>query len=162
MSATRVRRWVAAAVVVGVMVTSACGAGTELDSDRARELQSLVAGITQASADGRYDAALALVGTARREAEVGADAGDLSASRYREIDDALDLVESELAAAQAAAEQAAAAQAAAAEQAAAEQAAAEAAAAAAEGSGTSEGGAGKPGDPGNGGNGQGKGKGNGD
>ena len=60
--------------------------------------------------------------------DAGADAGEVSTARYREIDAALDRVATELAAAQAAADQAAAEQAAA-EQAAAEQAAAEQAAA---------------------------------
>ena len=105
-----------------------CGSAPELEGDRAQKLQESVLGVTQAASEARWADAQVLLADTQASLDAGADAGEVSTARYREIDAALDRVAAELAAAQAAADQAAAAQAAA-EQAAAEQAAAEQAAA---------------------------------
>lgn len=125
------------AVALGtVLLLSGCGASPDLRPATAATLQEGVLGVTQAIADGQLDVAESELAELRSTLEAAVDEGDVGASRYRVVDDALDRVTAELAAAraaqaaaeQAAAEQAAAAQAAA-EQAAAEQAAAEQAAA---------------------------------
>ena len=121
-------------LAVGVLIlVGACGAPVELAGGTADDLQQRVLAVTEAAAAGQYDVATAELEEVRARLEAGVDEGDVSAARYRVIDDALDVTAAELAAAlqaqQAAAEQAAAQQAAAeqdaAEQAAAEQAAAE-------------------------------------
>ena len=122
-------------LVLGVaLLVAGCGGRPDLAPDRAHTLQSTVLAVTQASAEARWDDALALLGEARTELDAGVDADQVSTARYREVDAALDEVESQItaerdrvAAEQAAAQQAAADQAAA-EQAAADQAAAEQAA----------------------------------
>lgn len=123
-----------AAVVLGaVLVCAGCADRPDLEADRAATLQESVLAVTQAAGEARWADAQALLLTTRTTLDDGVDEGEVSTTRYREIDAALDLVATELAAAQAAADQAAAEQAvaeqAAAEQAAAEQAAAEKAAA---------------------------------
>ena len=137
------RRRLSASVVLVVALTLAgCGAQTvDVAAGRVSSFQQSVLEITQAVAAGQLDAAESALSTFRDELEEAVDRGDVSAVRYRQIDDALDEVSTELvdahearlaaaeAAEQAAAEQAAAEQAAA-EEAAAEQAAAEQAAAA--------------------------------
>lgn len=116
------------AVVLGaVLVCTGCSR-PDLETDRAASLQESVLAVTQAAGEARWADAQTLLLTTRTSLDDGLDAGEVSATRYREIDTALDLVATELAAAQAAADQAAAEQAAAA-QAAAEQAAADKAAA---------------------------------
>ena len=117
-----------ALVVGGVLVCGACAGSPDLESDRAGALQESVLAVTQAAEQARWSDAQTLLDETRTTLDAGADAGDVSTARYREIDAALDQVAADLAAEQAAAEQAAAQQAAA-EQAAAEQAAAEQAAA---------------------------------
>lgn len=110
------RRWAATVVLAAVLVGVGGCARPDLDAGRARALQSDVLAVTQASAEGRYDAAAALLDRLRAEVEDGRAHGDLSAERYATLSDALDDVATELeasASAQAAAE--AAAQAAAAE-----------------------------------------------
>ena len=122
-------------LVLGVaLLVAGCGGRADLAPDRAETLQGTVLAVTQAAADARWDDALALLGEARTELDAGVDADEVSTARYREVDAALDEVESQItaerdrvAAEQAAAQQAAAEQAAA-DQAAAEQAAAEQAA----------------------------------
>lgn len=128
----RTGRW-AVAVLAGVLVCAGCGNPPELADDRAQTLQETVLVVSQAASEARWADAQVLLAETQAALDAGADAGEVSTTRYREIDAALDRVAAELAAAQAAADQAAAAQAAAdqaaAEQAAAEQAAAEQAAA---------------------------------
>ena len=117
------------ALVLGaVLVCAGCGSAPELAADRAASLQQSVLDVTQAASEARWADAQVLLVDTQASLDAGADAGEVSTTRYREIDAALDRVAAELAAAKAAADQAAAAQAAA-EQAAAEQAAAEQAAA---------------------------------
>ncbi|MDC7121110.1 hypothetical protein OMK64_06125 [Cellulomonas fimi] len=116
------RRWAASALVATVLLGAAGCARPDVDADRARALQSDVLAVTQASAEGRYDAAAALLDRLRAEVEGGRSSGDLSSERYATLSAAIDDVATELeaaASAQAAAE--------AAEQAAAAEAAAEAA-----------------------------------
>lgn len=181
----RLRTTVVALVVGGSLALSGCGSASDLDDRSAQELQAGVLSVTQAVAAHRYDAAEAAVEKVREHLEAAVDDGNVSASRYRLIDDALDEVYDEIVAArqaavlaeQAAAEQAAAEQAAAeqvaAEQVAAEQAAAlaaeqaaaeQAAAAAAAAQQSSGGGGGEPAapakDPSKGNNGKGNGNGN--
>ena len=117
-----------ALVVGGVLACGACAGSPELESDRAGALQESVVAVTQAAEQARWSDAQMLLDETRSTLDAGADAGEVSTARYREIDAALDQVAADLAAEQAAVEQAAAEQAAA-EQAAAEQAAAEQAAA---------------------------------
>lgn len=110
------RRWAASALVGAVLLGAAGCARPDLDADRARALQTDVLAVTQASAEGRYDAAAALLDRLRSEVADGRERGEISAERYATLTDALDDVATELeasASAQAAAE--AAAQAAAAE-----------------------------------------------
>ena len=142
-----------------VLLLAGCGARQELDGSTQAVLQDGVLAVTEAAAAGRYDVAEAELVEVRTDLEAAVDAGQVTATRYRLIDDALDRATVELtaardalaaeqAAAQAAAEQAAAEQAAA-EQAAAEQAAAEQAAAeqaAAEQAAAQQGGGGKGGE----------------
>jgi hypothetical protein len=117
------------ALVLGaVLLCAGCGSAPELAADRASSLQQSVLDVTQAASEARWADAQVLLVDTQASLDAGADAGEVSTTRYREIDAALDRVAAELAAAKAAADQAAAAQAAA-EQAAAEQAAAEQAAA---------------------------------
>lgn len=165
------RRFPAARLVVAVLVAGAllagCGSSPELAPSAAGELQQSVLEVTQAAADGRFELAAAGLADVRQELIAAAEQGDVSADRYRTIDEALTAAEAQLAtvqqalAEQAAAEQAAAQQAAVdqalAEQAAAQQAAAEQAAAeqaAAEQPASGKGGPGKDG-PGKGGPGKG-------
>ncbi|MDQ0373145.1 hypothetical protein [Cellulomonas humilata] len=116
-------------LVLGVaLVCAGCGSSTELAADRARTLQDSVLAVSQAASEARWADAQSLLVETRVALDDGVDAGEVSTTRYREIDAALDLVATELAASRAAADQAAA-EAAAAAQAAAEQAAAEQAAA---------------------------------
>ncbi|GEL96455.1 hypothetical protein CTE05_00020 [Cellulomonas terrae] len=117
-----------AVVLAAVLVCAGCAGRPDLEADRAQTLQESVLAVTQAAGEARWADAQSLLLTTRTTLDDGVDAGEVSTTRYREIDAALDLVATELAAAQAAADQAAAEQAAA-EQAAAEQAAAEQAAA---------------------------------
>jgi len=132
---SRVTRWTIPVAVV--LLCTACGNAPELTTDRAQALQESVLSVTQAASEARWADAQVLLAETQTALDAGADAGEVSTARYREIDAALDRVAADLAAAQAAADQAAAAQAAeqaaaaqaAAEQAAAEQAAAEQAAA---------------------------------
>jgi len=128
----RVTVWTAL-VLGAVLVCAGCGSKPDLEDDRAQTLQESVLAVTQAAGEARWADAQNLLLTTRTALDDGLDAGEVSTTRYREIDTALDSVATELAAAQAAADQAAAEQAAAAqaaaEQAAAEQAAAEKAAA---------------------------------
>jgi hypothetical protein len=109
-------------------MVAGCGSAPDLADDRAQTLQQSVLAVTQAAAEARWADAQGLLAETRSTLDAGADAGEVSTTRYRQIDAALEKVATELAAQQAAAEAAAAAQAAA-EQAAAEQAAAEQAAA---------------------------------
>lgn len=131
----RARRSFAAVVLVAALVTAGCGSRPDLTHDRAVTLQAAVMQMTSAAAAGHWDEADAAIADTRARLDAGVDAGEVSTTRYREIDRALDGVTAAVAAAraqavaaQAAAEQAAAAQAAAA-QAAADQAAADRAAA---------------------------------
>lgn len=117
----------AALVVATVLLCGSCAGTPELTDDRAQTLQQSVLAVSQAAAEARWADAQALLAETRTALDAGADAGDVSTQRYREIDAALDQVATDLAAQKAAADQAAAEQAAA-EQAAAEQAAAEKAA----------------------------------
>ncbi|MFC4614369.1 hypothetical protein ACFO3K_06565, partial [Cellulomonas algicola] len=110
------RRWAASVLVATVLLGATGCARPDIDADRARALQSDVLAVTQASAEGRFDAAGALLDRLRAEVEDGRSSGDLSAERYATLAAAIDDVATELeasASAQAAAE--AAAQAAAAE-----------------------------------------------
>lgn len=127
--------WRASAVAVAAtLVLAGCGATPELASGRAAELQADVLTVTEAVAAGQYDVAAEALAEVRAGVQEAVDAGEVSTTRYHQIDEALDRTAAELEAARAAlaeqqtAEQAAAEQAAA-EQAAAEQAAAEQAAA---------------------------------
>ena len=133
-ASSRLIRWtIPVAVVLAVhSLRQHAGAAT----DRAQALQESVLSVTQAASEARWADAQVLLAETQTALDAGADAGEVSTARYREIDAALDRVAADVAAAQAAADQAAAAQAAeqaaaaqAAEQAAAEQAAAEQAAA---------------------------------
>jgi len=105
----------AAVVLAAALLTTGCSSKPELDADRAHTLQQSVLDVTKAAADGRWADAQTLLATTRTQLDAGADAGEVSTTRYRRIDSALDAVQSELAAAQAALErqQAAAARAAA-------------------------------------------------
>ena len=125
----RLTRWTLPVAVA--LFCTACGNAPDLAAERAQALQESVLSVTQAASEARWADAQALLAETQTALDAGADAGEVSTARYREIDAALDRVAADLAAAQAAqaaaaqaAEQAAAAQAAA-EQAAAEQAAAE-------------------------------------
>jgi hypothetical protein len=99
----------AALVLATALLATGCGSRPELDTQRAHTLQQSVLGVTQAAADGRWADAQTLLETTRTQLDAGADAGEVSTTRYRRIDSALDAVQSELAAEQ---ERAAAAQAA--------------------------------------------------
>lgn len=122
--------WTALVVASALACAGCADDAPELDADRARTLQESVLAVTQAAAESRWSDAQGLVAQTREALDEGADAGEVSTARYRQIDAALDGVESDLAAAVAAAAVAAqaAADQAAAEQAAADQAAAELAA----------------------------------
>ncbi|WP_315098838.1 mucin-associated surface protein [uncultured Cellulomonas sp.] len=117
--------WTALVVASALACAGCADAAPDLDADRARTLQESVLAVTQAAAESRWSDAQGLVAQTREALDQGADAGEVSTARYRQIDAALDGVESDLAAAVAAAAVAAEA---AAEQAAADQAAAELAA----------------------------------
>jgi cobalamin biosynthesis Mg chelatase CobN len=142
-SAARPRPALWAVVLTAALVTAGCAGRPDLDADRAATLQAAVLEVTTTAAAGQWDATDAALAETRDRLDAGVDAGEVSTSRYREIDRALDRVAAAVASerARVAAEQAAAAQAAA-DQAAAEQAAAEAAAA--EQAAASSGPAGKP------------------
>jgi hypothetical protein len=120
-------------VLATALLCGSCADSPELARDRAETLQQSVLAVTQAAAESRWADAQSLLAETRTALDTGADAGEVSTERYRQIDAALDQVAADLTAQQAAADQAAAEQAAAdqaaAEQAAAEQAAAEKAAA---------------------------------
>ena len=113
------------AVLTGVLLVAGCGARPDLAPDRGANLRAAVLEVTAAAAAGRWDAAEAALSDTRARLDAGVDAGDVSTTRYREIDQALDRVSEALVTARA--EEAAAA--AAAQQAAADQAAADLAAA---------------------------------
>jgi hypothetical protein len=121
-------------LLTSVLVVAGCSSEPDLAADRAHTLQLAVLDVTEATAAGRWADAQVLLEKTRTELDEGADGGEVSTARYRQIDTALDEVQSQLAAElerAAAAEQEAAAAAAAAAQAAAEQAAADQAAQAA-------------------------------
>jgi hypothetical protein len=110
-------------------VLAGCGATPELASGRAAELQADVLAVTEAVAAGQYDVAAEALAAVRAGAQEAVDAGEVSTTRYHQIDEALDRTAAELEAARVALAEQQAAEQAAAEQAAAEQAAAEQAAA---------------------------------
>lgn len=121
------RRWWATAGLVGALVLGPTACATpDLADTRARGLQEDVLAVTQASAQGRFEAADALLARLRDEVEEGRERGEMSAERYATLDAALDDVAAELAEASAARAAADAAAQAAAAQAAAEAAAAQA------------------------------------
>jgi hypothetical protein len=117
-------------VLVAGLLLGGCAARADLAPHTAGELQQSVLELTQAVADGRFEVAGARLADLRRELAAAADQGDVSATRYRMIDEALTLTEAQLAAAEQAAAEEAAAQEAAARQTAVDQALAEQAAAA--------------------------------
>ncbi|GIG21076.1 hypothetical protein Cch01nite_18000 [Cellulomonas chitinilytica] len=122
-------RAVAVVVLAVALVTAGCAERPDLADERAASLQAAVLDVTSAAAAGRWDDAEAALVDTRGRLDDGVDAGEVSTSRYREVDRALDRVAGALAAARAQAVAAeAAAQQAAAVQAATEQAAAQAAA----------------------------------
>lgn len=104
MSHGRVRA-LAVAVLTAALLAGAggCAASSDLSEAAAERLQDAVAGVVAAAEGGRYDEALARAAAARTELEWAADAGELSAQRYRRIDEALTRTEAELDAALAAA-----------------------------------------------------------
>lgn len=98
------------ALLVGAVLATGGAAGcaptsADLAPQAARELQVAVDELVRAVAQGRYDAAGHAAREVRETLEDVADAGQLTASRYRQIDDALTRTEHELAAAIAAQEQ---------------------------------------------------------
>ncbi len=103
-------------VLAAGLLLAGCSGSPDLAPDRAHTLQESVLAVSQAASEARWDDALALLGTTRTELDAGVDAGEVSTARYREVDAALDRVESEITAEQArvAADQLAAEQAAAA------------------------------------------------
>ena len=123
----RPRARAAAVGLAAVLVVGGCGHAPDLAAERAHALQQSVLAVSQAAAQGDWAQASTALDRTRTQLEAGADAGEVSSARYRQVDAALDDVEQQVAAAQAAAQ--AAAEQAAADQAAAEQAAAEQAAA---------------------------------
>src|SRR5690606_9493704 len=103
----RARAVAGALTVTAVLV--GCAA-PDLERGRAEDLQDGVLAVTQAAAGGQYDAAAQAVVALRAELEDAVEQGQVSATRYLLIDDALDCTELELAAtrdAQLAAEEAA-------------------------------------------------------
>ena len=112
-------------VLASALVLAGCsGPVPDLSASAADQLQVGVLAVAQAAAAEQYDAAAAALIEVRTALEAAVGAGEVSAARYRTIDEALVVTETELAAALAAQqaqlaaeEAAAAAEAAAAEQA---------------------------------------------
>ena len=110
-------RWRAGSAVLAlgtVLAVAGCGTTTDLAADRAHDLQTAVLGVTQSAAAGQWDQAQTRLAATRTLLDTGADHGEVSATRFRQIDAALDEVQTQLATARASAVAAAAAQAAAA------------------------------------------------
>lgn len=91
-----VRRAVTGAVVA--LLCAGCGTagGTELAPDAAAELQAGVLEVSRASAQGRYDAAVAALEELREVLADAAEHGRVSAARYAEVESAVRRVEAEL------------------------------------------------------------------
>ena len=99
MIAGRLARRVLIAWVVGLIVLTGCaGSPPDLTPDAAERLQEAVNGVVQAAVEGRYDDAGAALLATRAALDEAADAGQVSAARYRQIEDALQRAEVELAA----------------------------------------------------------------
>jgi hypothetical protein len=97
----RLRAGVTAFVLGVALATAGCGGSSpELSADRAHTLQESVLGATQAAAEGRWDDAQALLTTTQTELDAGADAGEVSTARYREIAAAIVEVQTQITAEQ--------------------------------------------------------------
>jgi len=84
------------AVALAATLLSACSAPPDLTTEAAEELQAAVGEVVQASAQGQYEAARSAATEARTLLEEAAEAGQVSADRYRLIDEALTRTEQEL------------------------------------------------------------------
>lgn len=91
-------RVVLASLLVSLVGLTGCSQPTsDMTSAAAEQLQEAVDSVVQATAEGRYDSATAELARTRTLLDEAADAGQLSVSRYRMIDDALRRTEAELA-----------------------------------------------------------------
>ena len=73
-----------------VLACAGCGSSPELAADRAQALQESVLAVTQAASEARWADAQSLLAETQTALDDGADAGEVSTARYREIDAALD------------------------------------------------------------------------
>ena len=94
----RTRRALVAWVVVLTGLTGCAGPSPDLAPETAERLQEAVDGVVRAAVEGRFDDAGAALLATRTTLEEAADAGQVSAARYRLIEDALRRTELELAA----------------------------------------------------------------
>ncbi|RHA42322.1 hypothetical protein D1825_07455 [Cellulomonas rhizosphaerae] len=83
-----------------MLAVGACGSQTDLAEDRAHTLQVDVLAVSTAAAAKKWDAVESALTAARKQLDAGLDAGEISTSRYHEIDAALDRVAAEVAAAE--------------------------------------------------------------
>jgi hypothetical protein len=84
--------------VLGLTVLTGCAGAPDLAPETAERLQEAVDGVVLAAVQGRYDDAGAALLATRTALEEAADAGQVSAARYRLIEDALRRAEVEVAA----------------------------------------------------------------
>ena len=97
MTGSRIR-FVLASLLVGLLGLSGCSqAPRDITADAAEQLQEGVDAVVQAVVEGRLDGATAELARTRALLEEAADAGELSVTRYRTIDEALLRTEAELA-----------------------------------------------------------------
>ena len=91
-------------VLASALVLAGCsGPVPDLSASAADQLQAGVLAVAQAAAAEQYDVAAAALIEVRTALEAAVGAGEVSAARYRTIDEALVVTETELAAAEAAA-----------------------------------------------------------